>query len=690
MSGPRGCNQRAVFLPIILISTLLCLVATAGGAVNLSYQTGGAGQEFATSMDALHDNAGNTLGLLVGVPGDPGGAGNGAVMFWEALNAVTVDPDQIWTGAPNEHFGWCVAAIGDVNDDGWPDWAVGAPQPEVVDNLPGKVYVFFGADILPSSPDKTFTGGAAADQFGYSVAAAGDFNGDGIDDFIVGAPYYDTGGSDRGAAYVIYGQNSTGPSEDLADATILTGEFGGNHFGWSVTGAGNFLGGSAECVAVGAPLNASYWGLQSGAVYVYEGALGGGDPDSTYDHLITAGEADAYSLHGWVVRGIGRWDSDSYDDLAVGAPMNPALTQRPGRVNVIFGGDSPATTADRYVTGEMADDQFGYAIAGVGDVVGSSYEDLLIGAPFRDLDGMDSGRAYIFPGGSSTNPDASDLALTIDSEDWLQPGARVGDQFGFAVSSAGDFDGDGSADYAVGAPQGNILSNATAGFCRVVDSGGLAVASILSQWDARWSADEGVRLEFRFELARMVVEDIRLIREDLDSGGRVISRTDLWRGPVVPLPSFADSHPSGVLYGLDSGFLFVDQSPPVGVGSMRYDLTVNHAGGGVLNFTALAGPEFMPPADPVVLEMAPAWPNPFNPSTQVKFKATVGREVRCRVSDLRGRRVRDLYTGLGTGRWQTLTWDGLSDDGRAVASGMYLIRLDTSSNVVTRRVVLTK
>ena len=112
--------------------------------------------------------------------------------------------------------------------------------------------------------------------------------------------------------------------------------------------------------------------------------------------------------------------------------------------------------------------------------------------------------------------------------------------------------------------------------------------------------------------------------------------------------------------------------------------------GSELTFTALAGPELLPAAGLVVLEMGPAWPNPFNPNTQVKFRAPVGEEVRCRVVDLRGRHVRDLYSGTGTGLWQTLTWNGLADDGAAVASGVYLIRLDGFGGEATRRVVLAK
>ena len=351
---------------------------------------------------------------------------------------------------------------------------------------------------------------------------------------------------------------------------------------------------------------------------------------------------------------------------------------------------SPATTADRYVLGEVADDQFGYAIAGVGDVIGSTYADLLIGAPFLDLDGTDAGRAYLFPGGSATVTDPSGLALAIDAEDWIQAGARTGDQFGFAVASAGDFDGDGVADYIVGAPQGNVITNATAGFCRVVDSGATAVANVLSLWNADWSADDGVRLEFQFSMSPAVITGIDLVREDLDATGDLMKRTLLWSGPAVPLTNLVDPRSGSVLYGLGMGYLFVDESPLISSSVIRYDLTAFDTDGEEMTFTALAGPGPAPAVNPVFLELAPAWPKPFNPTTQVKFRAAAGEPVRCRITDVRGRQVRDLYSGVGTGNWQTLTWNGLADDGATVASGVYLIHVESVSGQASNRVLLAK
>jgi hypothetical protein len=342
------------------------------------------------------------------------------------------------------------------------------------------------------------------------------------------------------------------------------------------------------------------------------------------------------------------------------------------------------------VDGEVADDQFGYAIAGVGDVIGSSYADLLIGAPYLDVDGADAGRAYLLPGNNSSNPDAATLAVVIDSQDWIQPGTRAGDRFGFGVASAGDYDDDGVADYAVGAPAGNNITNATAGFCRVVDSGETAVPNVLSLWNAAWLGGTEVRLEFAFSLPVHEIEDVVLIRDDLNAAGRVVSRTQLWRGLPVALGPLVDPQHGGVVYVDGSSYQFLDLNPATGAAAMRYDLVATTTDGSEMVFTALSGPGPVPAYVPVKLELADAWPNPFNPTTNVEFRAPYGDPIRCLITDVRGRHVRDLYSGTGTDGWQTVVWNGLDDHGAALASGVYLIHLESPGAEVAGRVVLAK
>jgi hypothetical protein len=93
---------------------------------------------------------------------------------------------------------------------------------------------------------------------------------------------------------------------------------------------------------------------------------------------------------------------------------------------------------------------------------------------------------------------------------------------------------------------------------------------------------------------------------------------------------------------------------------------------------------------PALLAMAPAWPNPANPAVTIRFRAAVAEPVILQVLDLRGHLVRDLHQSPGTGTWQDVLWNGLDNEGRAAASGVYLIRLAGANDLLTQRVVLAR
>jgi len=157
--------------------------------------------------------------------------------------SITVNVDDIalqfeivttLTGTASANFGWSVSKAGNVNNDAAPygDVLVGAPG-----ETNGKAFLFYGAASFDSTVDVTITGAASGDRFGYSVSAAGDSNGDGIDDLVIGAPYYDDGAkTDAGAVYVFAGSASLASSLAATDNIAYRyGQTANDHLGWSVS-----------------------------------------------------------------------------------------------------------------------------------------------------------------------------------------------------------------------------------------------------------------------------------------------------------------------------------------------------------------------------------------------------------------------------------------------------------------------
>lgn len=663
-------NWCAVSGLILPLAILLGSVAPAGATAYLTDEaTGVSGQNFASAISELEDMNSDGRGeFLLGARTDNiNGLDAGAVFYYRSRPSNAHGLQQIWRGVGGEEFGYAVARIGDVNNDGTPDFAVGAPLSNAGGAASGRVCLFWGGSAISSTPDLVITGAAAGDQFGYAISSAGDFNGDGRDDFIVGAPFKNAPGAESGAAYVIYGA-SGGPSTNLANALMLGGEIAGDHFGHSVTDAGNFLGTANDCVAVGAPDNTAD-GINAGAAYVFEGATAPTNPNAVFDLKIRNGaSAKPFSRYGFAVRGIGRWDGDGYDDLAIGAPYCNESASTAGRVEIVFGGTSPSATGDRYANGQTATDNLGYALARVGDVVGSSNDDLLMGAPGYDGAATDGGRAYLFAGGSSSTNNAGTLDVVVNAP--LNPGTAANDQFGFAVSSAGLFDDDGTLDYAVGAPGGNIGTTAAAGFCLIEDSGGSVVGLDLPEWDASWVQAGQVGLRFSLTGA---VSYLALSRIQPPSAAQL-----LWSGN----PTQAEE---GTLHFDGHTFSYTDQEAPAGEFSYRLEVTTLEGASYIMN--ALAGPG-LPPASQ--LQVDPAWPNPFNPRVTVRYRAPAGASVTCRVVDVRGRHIATLATSPASGEWQTVTWDGLTASGALAASGSYFLDIASDGQRVVQRVTLAK
>ncbi|MCD4657310.1 MAG: choice-of-anchor D domain-containing protein, partial [Planctomycetes bacterium] len=362
----------------------------------------------------------------------------------------------------------------DFNGDGYDDIIVGAYEDDDGGSESGCAFIFFGsqtmqATIDASSADVKFVGSNIGDKFGFSVSSAGDFNLDGFDDAIIGAVTDDDGGVDSGCSFIFFGTDEPTSVINVADADIIiTGENTGDHFGFSVSSAGDFNNDGTSDVLIGARATNS-----GGNAYIF---LGRQDPSSMYDasdaDIIISTDTGSRFL-GFSVSYAGDFNNDDIDDIIIGAY---------GHAHIFFGSSYVSTSfstsdADVILNGAESADRFGFSVSNAGDVNNDGFDDVIVGAPKENHSGSKSGHAYIFFGSSDpvSSRDASDADVELIGED-------DGDSFGRSVSYAGDINNDGFSDVIVGSPTGNSSNNYSG--CAFIFFGGLTMLSEIYSLDA--------------------------------------------------------------------------------------------------------------------------------------------------------------------------------------------------------------
>ena len=359
-----------------------------------------------------------------------------------AAQSVPPPDAQLSGETGDDGFGWAVESAGDVNDDGFMDYIVSAPGDDDVAEGSGKVYVFYGPltrDVQAGRADASITGEEIVDDFGSDVASAGDVNGDGVDDIVIGARSTDTSGIQAGRAYVFFGPVAGRHAALDADAIISGDEF--DELGWSVAPAGDVNGDGIDDILVGAWM-ADLRGQAHLFLGPVQGQLTVADAAATVTGVI-ASEELGYDI------AAGDLNDDGVPDLILGAPRPPLFGNGTGRAYVFFGpvsGSHAATEADAIVTGDKLNDELGTSVA-AGDLNDDGADDLVVGAHQLFVQNA-RGKAYVFYGPLRGVISAGTADAILTGEDFPVENGL----FGESVAVLGDSDGDGVGDLLVGAP----------------------------------------------------------------------------------------------------------------------------------------------------------------------------------------------------------------------------------------------
>lgn len=342
-----------------------------------------------------------------------------------------------WIGEGDQAFGEygkSVCTAGDVNGDGYDDILVGMHYYSGPEYREGKVFLYFGGASGPSTTaDWSWESNSANATLGISVSTAGDVNADGYDDILLGAHTYSGVVPNEGAAFVFFG-SASGPG-DSPDWAAYGGQSGGD-FGGTVSDAGDINNDGYDDITIGAVFY-SNGEMGEGRSYVYYGSADGLD-----DTPWTAEINQAGAQFGGHVSGAGDIDNDGFDDLLIGARKYSGGSSSEGAIYVYYGSASGlGPSHDWMFESNSVQAKLGQSVSGAGDVNGDGFADIIAGAHNYSSPETDEGRIYAFYGSASGLPASPSFTFETNLGN-----ALLGNQ----VSDAGDVNDDGYDDVIAG------------------------------------------------------------------------------------------------------------------------------------------------------------------------------------------------------------------------------------------------